>query len=62
MASSACGLQNALITIYSGAVIRTTHTTGIFTDLGIMLGSKLRGEPFDKRKALLFLVIICGLL
>ncbi len=60
LASAACGLQNALATTYSGAVIRTTHVTGIFTDLGIMLGAKLRGEEFDKRKALLFLLIICG--
>lgn len=60
LASAACGLQNALATTYSGAVIRTTHVTGIFTDLGIMLGAKLRGEQFDKRKALLFLLIIVG--
>lgn len=60
LASIACGLQNALVTTYSGAVIRTTHVTGIFTDLGIMLGSKLRGELFDKRKAILFLLIIAG--
>jgi uncharacterized membrane protein YoaK (UPF0700 family) len=60
LASAACGLQNALATTYSGAVIRTTHVTGIFTDLGIMLGSKLRGESFDKRKALLFFLIITG--
>jgi uncharacterized membrane protein YoaK (UPF0700 family) len=60
LASAACGLQNALVTTYSGAVIRTTHVTGLFTDLGIMLGSKLRGEHFDKRKALLFLLIIMG--
>jgi uncharacterized membrane protein YoaK (UPF0700 family) len=60
LASAACGLQNALATTYSGAVIRTTHVTGIFTDLGIMLGSKLRGERFDKRKALLFLLIVTG--
>ncbi|WP_158967858.1 YoaK family protein [Paraglaciecola sp. L3A3] len=59
-ASAACGLQNALVTTFSGAVIRTTHVTGIFTDLGIMLGAKLRGEEFDKRKALLFLLIIAG--
>lgn len=59
-ASLACGLQNALVTTYSGAVIRTTHVTGIFTDLGIMLGAKLRGEKFDQRKALLFLLIIAG--
>ncbi|MDY6829452.1 MAG: YoaK family protein [Pseudomonadota bacterium] len=59
-ASSACGLQNGLATAYSGAVVRTTHLTGIFTDLGIMLGSVLRGEAFDKRKALLFVLIIAG--
>lgn len=60
LASAACGLQNALATTFSGAIIRTTHVTGIFTDLGIMLGAKLRGVPFDKRKALLFLIIILG--
>ena len=59
-ASAACGMQNALATTYSGAVIRTTHLTGIFTDLGIMLGSVLRGEIFDRRKALLFTLIIVG--
>lgn len=59
-ASAACGIQNALVTTYSGAIVRTTHLTGIFTDLGIMLGSCLRGEAFDKRKAILFLLIIAG--
>ncbi len=59
-ASAACGLQNALATTYSGAIIRTTHVTGIFTDLGIMLGNVLRGEPLDTRKAKLFLLIILG--
>lgn len=59
-ASAACGMQNALATTYSGAVIRTTHLTGIFTDLGLMLGSRFRGKAFDKRKATLFLLIILG--
>lgn len=59
-ASAACGMQNALATTYSGAIIRTTHLTGIFTDLGIMVGSILKGEAFDKRKAILFLLIIAG--
>lgn len=59
-ASAACGLQNALATTYSGAVVRTTHVTGIFTDLGIMIGSLLRGQPLDQRKALLFVLIIVG--
>jgi uncharacterized membrane protein YoaK (UPF0700 family) len=32
------GLQNALITKLSGAEIRTTHITGMITDIGIELG------------------------
>lgn len=32
------GLQNAVITKLSGAEIRTTHVTGIVTDIGIELG------------------------
>lgn len=32
------GLQNAIITKISSAVIRTTHVTGLSTDLGIELG------------------------
>lgn len=60
MASTACGIQNALATSYSGAIVRTTHLTGIFTDLGIMIGAKLKGQTFDKRKAILFSLIIFG--
>lgn len=32
------GLQNAVVSQYSGARIRTTHMSGIVTDLGIELG------------------------
>lgn len=60
LASAACGLQNALVTTYSGAIVRTTHLTGIFTDLGIMIGGRARGETLDKRKAMLLLIIIVG--
>lgn len=62
LASAACGLQNAMITTFSGAIIRTTHMTGIITDLGIMIGESLRGQHFDKRKAKLFLFIFIGFL
>ncbi|WP_245869860.1 YoaK family protein [Pedobacter ginsengisoli] len=31
------GLQNALVSMISGSVVRTTHLTGTFTDLGIEL-------------------------
>ena len=35
------GLQNALVTKISNAEIRTTHVTGLVTDLGIELGRLL---------------------
>ncbi|MFT3711389.1 MAG: YoaK family protein [Archangium sp.] len=41
------GMQNALATSYSGAVIRTTHMTGIVTDLGLIIGHALRGQPAE---------------
>jgi len=61
-ASAACGLQNAMITTYSGAIIRTTHMSGIITDLGIMIGARLKGPPFDRRKAKLLMFIVVGFL
>ncbi|KAI8853245.1 hypothetical protein BC829DRAFT_383177 [Chytridium lagenaria] len=41
-AAFACGLQNALATSYSGAIVRTTHMTGICTDIGNILGQACR--------------------
>jgi uncharacterized membrane protein YoaK (UPF0700 family) len=48
----AMGLQNAMVTRLSGAVVRTTHLTGITTDLGIKIvrlayvwADRLRGKP-----------------
>ncbi|MFN7858065.1 MAG: YoaK family protein [Acidovorax sp.] len=35
------GVQNATVTTMSGAQIRTTHMTGVVTDLGLELGNKL---------------------
>lgn len=35
----AMGMQNALVSLISGSVVRTTHLTGMFTDLGIDLAS-----------------------
>lgn len=49
-----------MITTYSGAIIRTTHMSGIITDLGIMIGALLKGTPFDRRKAKLLMFIIGG--
>lgn len=60
LASAACGLQNAMVSTYSGAVIRTTHITGTMTDLGAMLGQLLRGHDIDRRKVGLYLLLVAG--
>lgn len=59
-AAMACGLQNAMATAYSGAAVRTTHLSGMFTDLGIGLGHALRGMPLPKRRLALSALIIAG--
>lgn len=61
-ASCACGLQNAMVSTYSGAVVRTTHLSGMFTDLGIFLGHSLRGLPVDTRRLRLCFLVITGFL
>jgi uncharacterized membrane protein YoaK (UPF0700 family) len=64
LAAGACGLQNAMVSTYSGAVVRTTHVSGMFTDLGIYLGHVLRGLPVDWLRLQLCSIIIsaffCG--
>jgi len=62
LAAGAIGLQNAMATTYSGAVVRTSHVSGMFTDLGIMLGHALRGLPAARRRLWLCLVIISAFL
>lgn len=61
-ASCACGLQNAMVSTYSGAVIRTSHVSGMFTDLGISLGHALRGLPVDFRRLRLCVIVISAFL
>ncbi|GGY80913.1 permease [Cellvibrio zantedeschiae] len=60
LASAACGLQNAMTSTFSGALMRTTHVTGLFTDLGIIIGLWLRGHSPDKRRVILYLILITG--
>lgn len=61
-AACACGLQNAMVSTYSGAVVRTTHVSGMFTDLGISLGHALRRLPVDTRRLKLCFLVISGFL
>ena len=60
LAAAACGLQNAMVTTYSGTVIRTCHVSGMFTDLGISLGHAIRGLPVDAPRLRLCLLVISG--
>lgn len=62
LAAVACGLQNAMVTTYSGSAVRTTHVSGMFTDLGIGLGHLLRGMPLSVRRLTLSGLIISGFL
>lgn len=47
----AMGLQNALVTKISNAEIRTTHVTGLVTDIGIELGKSLYWNQSAARSA-----------
>ena len=60
--SCACGLQNAMVSTFSGAVVRTTHLTGTVTDLGVLAGHALRRLPVDRRRLLLGLTLFGGFL
>ena len=44
----AMGMQNSLVSIVSGSVVRTTHLTGTFTDLGIELAQVLQQNTPEK--------------
>lgn len=58
----ACGMQNAMTTRYSGAVLRTTHLTGMMTDIGLVLGHMLRKDRnFDDtwKLALFCPMVLC---
>ena len=62
LAAAACGLQNSMSSAYSGGIVRTTHVSGMFTDLGIFIGHALRGLPVDARRVRLCAVVISGFL
>ena len=49
----AMGMQNSLVTLISNARVRTTHLTGLFTDLGIELSQLFFFRKTDQQKALL---------
>ena len=48
----AMGLQNSLVTTISNATVRTTHLTGLFTDLGIELSQLFFYKQKDQKEKL----------
>lgn len=48
----AMGLQNSLVTRISNATVRTTHLTGLFTDLGIELSQLFFYRDVESRERL----------
>ena len=62
LAAAACGLQNAMASTYSGSLIRTSHVTGLFTDIGIAMGHAMRGMPVAKRRLALCTLVIFSFL
>ncbi|MFW1860597.1 YoaK family protein [Acinetobacter baumannii] len=58
----AMGLQNAMVSHYKGTIIRTTHLSGVLTDLGLALGYIARGLKVENRRIILHLLIFIGFL
>ena len=56
------GVQNAMITHYGTALIRTTHMTGTTTDLGILIAHWIKGDEIPFWKLVLYLSLIIGFL
>lgn len=54
----AIGLQNGTTSLVTGAVLRTSHLTGMFTDLGTAFGQRVRGATFDSGRAKVSVVVI----
>lgn len=60
LAAMACGLQNAMASSYRGLILRTTHVTGIVTDLGALLGNRWRDRSIQGWKFGLLLSLLLG--
>lgn len=58
LAAGAAGLQNAMASSYRHLILRTTHVTGIATDLGFDIGRRLAGHRVEPWR----FVLLAGLL
>ena len=51
LAAAACGLQNGMANTFYGVVVRTTHISGLLTDLAVLTGQWLRRRPVEGWRA-----------
>lgn len=58
--AAAMGMQNAMVSHYKGAIIRTTHLSGVLTDIGLAFGYMCRGLKVDPRRLVLHFLILLG--
>ncbi len=56
--SMACGLQNAMSSSYCGLMIRTTHVTGMMTDIGVMIGHWIRHRQVEGWKLRFLMMVV----
>lgn len=61
-AAAGAGLQNAMAASYRNMIIRTTHMTGILTDLGFLLGQTLKGHRRRGRQVLMLSSLLIAFL
>lgn len=59
-AAAAAGLQNAMASTYAGLIVRTTHITGIATDIGFLAGRWLRHRQVEGWRFVLLLMLLLG--
>lgn len=58
LAAAAAGLQNAMASSYRSLIVRTTHVTGVMTDLGFLVGQLIGGHKVERwRFALLTMLL-----
>lgn len=60
--AGACGVQNAMASTFYGLIVRTTHVTGIVTDIGVLIGQWLKGAPTEKWKLTMLTSLFFGFL
>jgi len=60
IAAFTCGLQNGMASSYYGLIIRTTHMTGILTDIGVLIGHLIRHRRIELWKLTILTAICMG--